>query len=287
MLKVYLINFLAATIAASSGVIIKTARLPSTTMTFFRLVVPTIILFFYLKFKKIKLFRGNYKIMLLSSFLNAVRMWFYILAFKFTTVGNGTIILFTWPVFATIFGTIFLKEKLEKKVLVLILSSFIGVIIVSFSRGISFKNNDFNGMVIMLFSAIIFALTTIIFKKEAENYSKEETVFYQNILGAIIFLPFVFVNRPLPTFFQVSLGLSYGILVGVVAFILFFYSLKRLEISKYSLITYWEVPCATFFGIIFLGEKISWNTFVGGGLILFSGIFLVLSKYFEKTKVLS
>ena len=112
-LNPYITTFFASSLAATSGVLIKTANLPSTTMAFFRLVVPTVIIFVYLKFNKTNFFRGNYKIMLLSSVLNAVRIWFYILAFKYTDIGNGIIILFTWPIFATIFGIIFLKEKLE------------------------------------------------------------------------------------------------------------------------------------------------------------------------------
>jgi drug/metabolite transporter (DMT)-like permease len=277
-LNPYATTVLAATIAATSGILIKTANLPSTTMTFFRLVVPTIIIFIILKLKKTIFFRGNYKIMLFSSLLNAIRLWFYILAFKYTSIGNGIIILFTWPIFASLFGIIFLKEKLDKKVGLLITTAFLGIIMVSIDKNLSFKNHDFVGMVCMLISAIVFALTTVIFKKESLNYSRMEIVFYQNFVGAIIFLPVVFVTKPFPTTLQTFIGIMYGILVGVVAFVLFFYSLKRLKISHYSVLTYWEVPCATVFGIIFFKETVSINMFIGGSLIFLAGILLVLDK---------
>ncbi len=278
----YLSILLASTLAATSGVLIKIADLPSTTMTFFRLVVPTVIIFIYLIHKKINFFHNNYKIMLFSSLLNAVRIWFYIMAFKYTSIGNGIIILFTWPIFATIFGIIFLKEKLDKKIFLLILTSFVGIVIVCINKNISFENKDFLGMFVMLVSSIVFSLTTIIFKKESSNYSRTETVFYQNILGAIIFFPFIFINRPIPTITQTFLGILYGILVGTIAFILFFYSLKRLKVSHYSILTYWEVPCATILGIIFFKEKVSLNIVLGGILVLVSGILLITYKQFNK-----
>ncbi|MFQ3674997.1 MAG: DMT family transporter, partial [Endomicrobiia bacterium] len=242
-------------------------------------VVPTVILFIYLRFSKTNFFRGNYKIMLLSSVLNAIRMWFYILAFKYTSIGNSVIILFTWPIFATIFGIIFLKEKVDKKVGLLLAVAFVGIVVVYINKDINFADRDFLGMFIMLISAVIFSLTTIIFKKESINYSKTEIVFYQNFVGAIIFLPFIFTNYPFPTFKQSFIAILYGILVGVVAFMLFFYSLRRLKISYYSLLNYWEVPCSIIFGIIFFKEMISVNMIIGGILIFTSGILLVLDKH--------
>jgi len=281
-MKPYIFTLLAATIGAASGIIIKTAALPSTTMSFFRLVVPVAVLFFYLRYKKIKLFRGDYRMMLVSSVLNAIRMWFYILAFDYTTVGNGTIVLFTWPMFATLFGWMFLKERIEKITLGLMAVSFLGVVIVYINKNISFQDADFLGMTIMLSSAVIFALTTIIFKKESQYYTKEETVFYQNLAGAVIFFPFVFINKYHPTILQITLGVSYGFWVGVVAFILFFYSLKRLNIAHYSILTYWEVPCAAILGWIFFKESITWNVIVGGGLVVISGVLLMADKYLKR-----
>ena len=90
---------------------IKLINLPATTITFFRMFVPVAILLGYFCWKKIKLFKGNYGYLLLASSFNAVRMFLYFLAYLYTSVGNAVIMLFTWPIFATIFSAIFLKEK--------------------------------------------------------------------------------------------------------------------------------------------------------------------------------
>lgn len=277
-LNPYLAIILGTTITASSGVFIKLLNLPSTSITFFRVFIPVIILSCYFGLKKIKLFRGNYKIMLFASGLNAARMFLFMVGYLFTSIGNAIIILFTWPIFATIFGAIFLKEKITKRTSVLVGMAFLGVILMYLDKEISFGNRDFLGMAAMLFSAIIYSVTAVIFKKELINYAETETIFYQNLAGAIIFLPFIFINKPTPTIIQISVAVSYAFLVGVVAFLLFFFALKKLKMSHYSLSTYWEVPAALIFGVIFFKEKITLNIILGGFLIIAAGLLLKKEK---------
>ena len=120
----------------------------------------------------------------------------------------------------------------------------------------------------MLFSAIIYALTVIIFKKESKKYSKYETIFYQNCIGFLIFIPFLLINKPLPTLPQVSLGIVYGALIGLVGFLFFFSALRKIKVSTLSLLSYSEVISAIFLAIIFFHEELSWNLVVGGLLII-------------------
>jgi drug/metabolite transporter (DMT)-like permease len=277
-LNPYLAVIFAATIGGSSGVFIKLLNLPSTSITFFRVFIPVAILLVYFGWKKIKLFQGNYKIMLIASGLNAARMFLYMFAYLYTSIGNAVILLFTWPIFATIFGAIFLKEKVSKRTASLIGLAFLGIVIMYSNKEISFGSNDFLGMGAMLLSAIIFSITAVIFKKELKNYSKTETIFYQNLLGAIVFLPFIFINKPLPTLTQTSFASIYAFLVGIIGFLLFFYALKKLKMSHYSLFTYWEVPAALIFGVIFFKEVITLNMIFGGALIIVAGLLLRKEK---------
>jgi drug/metabolite transporter (DMT)-like permease len=276
-LNPYLAVIFAATIGGSGGVFIKLLNLPPTTFTFFRMAVPVVFLLFYFQHKKVQLFRGNYRWLMVASGLNAIRMVFFFMGYLYTTIGNAVIILFTWPIFATLFSAIFLKEKVSLRTAFLIGLAFTGIIIMYINNEVSLDNSDFIGMGAMLLSAILFSVTAVIFKKELVNYSKTETIFYQNIIGAVVFMPFIFINT-LPTLIEASVVSLYSFLLGIVAFLLFFYALGKLKLSHYSLFTYWEVVAALIFGVIFFAEPITLNMVIGGGCILASGIILRLSK---------
>ena len=267
-LNPYFEAIIAGIIWGFSGLFVKYLNLPPTTVTFFRLAVPTVILLLFFLFKKIKLFHGNNKLILLASTLNAARVYLYTIGFTFASIGNAIIILYTWPIFTTIFSILFLKEKVSKRTFVLLFIALIGTVLIYLNKEFSFSDNNFIGMTAMLLSAVIYALTVIIFKKESEKYSKYEIIFYQNIIGSIIFIPFIFINKPLPTLFQTSVGLVYGALIGLVGFIFFFSALKKIKASTVSFLSYFEVVSAIILSVIFFQEALTWNMVAGGLLII-------------------
>ncbi len=268
VLNPYLETILAGLIWGSTGLFIKYLNLPPTTITFFRLAIPTIILFIFLIIKKVKLFQGNNKLILLASTLNAGRVFLYTVGFTFASIGNAIIILYTWPIFTTIFSVLFLKEKVPKRTFFLLFIALIGTILIYINKEFSLSDNNFMGMMAMLLSAAIYALTVIIFKKESEKYTKYETIFYQNIIGSIIFIPFIFINKPVPTLPQVGIGIAYGIIIGIVGFILFFSALKKIKASTVSFLSYTEVVSAIILSVIFFQETLTWNMIAGGLLII-------------------
>ena len=264
---------LATLIWGSNGIFIKYLDLPVVTISFFRLSVPTIFLFVLLSLRGVKLFKGNNKLALVASFLHAIRMFLYLVAFTFTSIGNAILIHYTYPIFVAIFESKYLKEGMSKKAAWLLGLAFIGIMFMFINSEISFASKDFIGMMAMLFAAALYAVTIVIFKKVSEKYSSFEKVFYQNVVGAIIFLPFLFI-LPLPSFEKVSIATLYGLIIGVVGFALFFSGLKKIKASTASFICYLEVVSAMVFAYIFFFEVPTWNMVVGGLLIITSTVLL-------------
>lgn len=273
-LNPYFEVILAAIIWGSTGFFVKTLDLPPTTMAFFRLAVPTLLLFIFFSFTKVKLFEGNNKMMLIASSLNAVRMFLYFVGFTFTTIGNAVILLYTKPIFVVLLSLFFLKEKIPARNYFYLILSFVGTAFVLMGNEFSIQNEDSIGMVAMLFSALIVAIATTIYKKESDKYSKFEMVFYQNLVGAFVFIPFIFINIPVPNIQQVSIASVYAILIGIVGFGLFFSAIKRIKLSTASILSYVEVVSGVLFGIIFFNEILTWNIVIGGTLIVTSSILL-------------
>lgn len=210
--------------------------------------------------------------MMLASSLNAAKIFFYFLGFTHTSMGNAIIIFYTWPVFAAILSMMFLKERLTKKNLSMILIAFIGIILIYLNKEITFANNDFFGMTSMMIAAVFSALTIIIFKHESQRYTKLETIFYQNIVGAAMFIPFFLIGIPTLTVAKTMIATSYALLIGIVGFALFFMALKKIDASKASFLCYFEVLGAIIFSIIFFNEILTWHMVTGAILIIYSAI---------------
>jgi drug/metabolite transporter (DMT)-like permease len=269
----YLEVILAAVIFGTAGIFVKIIDLPATTITFFRVAAPTVILFIYFILKHKNIFKAASKMVIFISLLNALRMYLWLFAYLHTSVGNAVIILYTWPVFTVLFGPLIIKEKLTRQKLFLTLIAFIGIIIIFSSKEISFENKDFIGMLAMLVSAMLSAITTLLFKPESKRFSKQQLVFFQNVAGAVIFFPFLFINRPFPTMPQAALSTVYSALIGLVAFLLWFSALKKIKASTLAIISYTEVVSAIILGALILGEGITWNMMIGGGIILIVSYF--------------
>jgi len=269
---------IAAMISGLSGILIKFMSIPTTSMVAIRCTTPVVIIGLYLLSKKKSLLRQGWKTMIGASFLNAGRMFLFFTAYIYTTIGNAVIVMYTWPIFAAIMGAIFLKEEVNRKQLGLLALSFVGIIIVYSDQELSLANDDFIGITAALFCALFYAITIIIFKSKNKDFSPQETIVFQNIIAALIFLPFLATNVPTPTPLDWSLGLTHGISVGIIMFLIFFYSLRYISATKASMISYLEIISALFFGYIFLGELLTTSMMIGGGIIVVSTILMKLSK---------
>ncbi len=272
--RAFISVLIGATIAGLSGLLIKSIDLPASSIAFIRTAVPTILIAIWMYFKGITFFRGNYKPMLLASLLNAARMYFFLLAFIYTSISNAVIILYTWPIFVNLLGVFWLGEKVSRKQVLLLGLAFLGIIVIYSNQDISFENNDFVGMSSMLLSAFLFSLSYIIYKTEIQNYHRNEVVFYQNVVGGFIFLPFFLINGIWPTTSDWVLGLTYGTVMGVLVFNFFFYGLKYLPASKASALGYFEIVSAVTVGVVFLGEALTLPFLIGGSLIITSILLL-------------
>ncbi|MEM7656778.1 MAG: EamA family transporter [Bacteroidota bacterium] len=259
---------LAATLAGSAGVFIHYIEIPATSISFIRSVIPAVLAGIWMKWKGIAFFRGNYRVMLIASGLNAIRLFFFFSAYQLTSIGNAVTISYTWPIFVSLGSAWVLKETISVRNRWLMLLAFIGVGVVYANQEFSFENQDFLGMLAALGVAITYACVLVIFKKESNTYRPFETIFYQNLLGIAVFLPFFWFNEPAPTPLDWSLSVGFSVLLGVIAFSFFFYGLSKLKASTASNLAYIEIVSAFLLGTFWLGQELTWNMLLGEAIIM-------------------
>lgn len=269
----YLLAVLAIIILGSAGAFIKTINLPPVTLTFFRMAIPTAILFAYFTYiKRVTLFRSSVKWLLLGSLLNAARLFLFIASYSYTSIVNAIVIFYTWPVFSIIYSRVWLRESIPKRNQWLLFLPLVGIVIIFSDQPFTTANEDLIGMGAMLLSAIIYALTVIIFKRTSYAYTGFETVFFQNLLGGFIFLPLAWPVLGSLDWETYGLVTIFALTIGLLAFGMFFQALGKMKASTLSYLAYLEVVVASLYGILLFGEAVTIQLVIGGLLIILATI---------------
>ncbi len=267
---------LAAATWGTGGLFIRAAALPTTAIAFFRLVVPTVALGGWFVLRRHRISRRNLGTRLVASGLNAVRMYFFFLAFEYTTVANATVALYSWPIFAALFAKLILGERIGRRRASLLCIAFAGIPLL-YVRGVAagsavLSEYEAIGVSSMIFSAMLHAVVMVLLKRAEAGNSRFETTFFQNLVGAIVFAVIFFAGDRDVTTRQIAIGVSMGLVVGLGGFTLFFIGLHRLNAASAAILAYFEVLVAVALGTLVLGEPLHWNTVIGGCLISFSVI---------------
>lgn len=261
---------IAATLAGSSGVFVKHIDMPASSMGFVRSLVPVTAMGLYMLWQKIPFFRGNYRLMLGASALNVIRIFLFFNAFIYTSIAHATLILYTWPIFTTLFSILFLKEQVTRRNILLLVLAFAGIMVVYANQPFSFDNQDFLGMTAALGTAMVYAVTIVIFKHQSGHYSAPEIIFYQNFVGVFAFLPFILINRPLPALVDLEIAAAHAFFLGTLGFSFFFFGLRHLKASTAGLLAYVEIVSALIFSTLWMKEILTWNMGLGGIIIVFT-----------------
>ena len=277
----YIKIIIASLLWGATGIFVREAGdMPAYALAFFRAFIPAFFIAIWLKSRnnKQKIFREKWRWMLLGSSLNTLRTLLFFTSFSLTTIANAQVTLYSWPIWAALFGFIFIKEKISSSQITLLFTAFIGLVIMFSQSSFSFNDKHFMGVAAMALSAIIHSIVVIIFKKHGAHYKSIELVFFQNLIAPVIFLPLIISFLPKLNFSQILIASLLGLFVGVIAFSLFFSGLKDMKTASAAQITYIEPICGIIFGYFLYNETINQAQILGAALILGSTFVLPLLK---------
>lgn len=267
----------ASTIFGMTGIFVKYLNLPPTTIAFFRLAVPTVLIWLWMWYtQKVFWKKWDVKTLFLLSILNTVRMYLYFVWFTMTSVGNAVVALYTSPIFAMLFAVLLLGERMNKVKYISIILAMCGLMVIGYGKGLSLLSADFIGMGAIVLSAVVWWYLKILLKTSLRTYDKISMIFYQCFIWAIVFLPFVLFTHPFPTSFQLGLGGIYAFLIGIVWFLFYFSALHKIDVTVFSILQYFEMVAAIFLAWIILWEPLTLPLFLGAFFIISSGLVLRL-----------
>lgn len=259
--------------------------------TFLRFLIGGIVLFIILLFKKdISISLKDVAILTGIGILN-VGISMNALQFAVFRPGASAalaaIIFSSNPIFVALFSAILEKERISLSKIIGLIIGLAGIV-VAFADQLTGVGGDILGPLILLFSAVVYGLYTVLGRKTAMRLGSLKMNSYSFIFGSLAMLPFLLIFNK-PTFvFSLSVlpqVLYLSIFVTGLAYVTYFAGLKLVGASTGSLTFFLKPILASVLAAIFLKETITIYLVFGTVLVL-SGIAIVLygNKLFKKAE---
>lgn len=229
------------------------------------------------------------------SSINLLKIFFTFLGFYYLNSGTAISTFMAWPIFATIFSVIFIKEKITFTKGFGVIVAFIGVLLVNY-RALQYlfikdtqQQYKFYGLLSILLGAIAMAIIIVFLKKQSisnKNITPIEQIYNVHAFGTIIItiiylllLSFSKIKSLsqfnfLPSTQNIFKIIIFNILIEFSSFYLLYRGLKYLSAIETSTLSYIQIIAAMFFGYFISGELIT-STDIFGSLAIMLGIYLV------------
>ncbi|WP_418649307.1 DMT family transporter [Tenacibaculum aestuariivivum] len=260
---------LATLFISTSGVLGKHIAMPSEVIIWSRSIVAMLILYAFCKFKNIDLTIKSSKHVvpfIISGIFMAAHWITYFYALKLSSVAIGMLSLYTFPVIIAFLEPLFFKVKFNAVYIVLGVMVLFGVYILA--PEFNLESSNVQGILFGLLSALFYAIRILILKQYVIQYNGIMLMFYQTLIISICLLPVLFFMDISGFESQYPYILLLALLTTAIGHSLMVHSLQFFTVSASSIISSVQPVFGIILAFIFLNEIPTWNTFVGGSLIL-------------------
>lgn len=245
--------------------------------TLFRFIVGLGILGTVALFGKIKLKFFNGPLLLLRGLTGGAAILIFFFSISKLGVGKGTVLIYSFPIFGSIFSSFFLKERIGVIRLAAILMAFAGIYLLAADNGRDLTLLGALGAyeLLAIFGAMLGGVALVSVKKLHDTDSSYAIYFAQCVIGMwIVVVPANIV--------PCSIGLSGGVLlvtIGVastVGQLLSTEGFRYLPVATGSLLGMLVPVLNYLLGVAAFGEAISWRSIVGSATVLGSCVVVLL-----------
>ena len=267
--------------------------LPPLTFAGIRFVIGAAIIFGILMIRKISLVRSRKDWMLLAvtgvlSFSLNYGLIFW--GEQFISSGLAAVLQATIPAFGLIIAHFYLpSEQLSSAKIAGVLLGVLGVAVI-FSNELTVAGpRALAGSIAVVLSSVFVAYSNVLVKARARKLNPGLIAAGQMLFG---FIPLLLIGIPLegnPLNFRWTtmaiVSLFYLAIVGsVVAFLLYYWLVQNMDVTKTMLIALVTPVVAVLLGMFVLNERLTWRTLLGG-LMIMSGIGLIVLRAGQKKEI--
>jgi len=250
-------------------------------IVFIRLCIAIILLSGFLwitkRFTRVK--KSDRKYFFLLAFFEPF-LYFLGESFGLTYVSStvGSVIISTIPVFAVIFAWVIYRERLKLLNYIGVVLSFIGVLIFITTSTGSITLNP-KGLALMFLAVVSAVGYNMVLHRLAHEYDPVTIVNFQNIIGAILFLPLFLIFDLKDLLATGIVAKSFGAIVLLAvfascgAFVLFAYSVRYVGISRANIFSNLIPVFTAVFAFFIIGDRLTLRNGAGMAVVI-AGLFL-------------
>jgi drug/metabolite transporter (DMT)-like permease len=249
------------------------------TTTLFRFVVGLGILGTAALLGKISLKFVNGPLLFFRGLFGGTAILIYFFSIAKLGVGKGTVLIYAFPIFGSIFSSIFLKEKIGLIRLGAILMAFCGIYLLAADNGDGSPSIGVLGKyeLLAIFGAMLGGMALVLVKKLHDTDSSYAIYFAQCVIGLwIVVVPANIVPCSIG-FYGVLLLLAIGV-TATAGQLLSTEGYRYIEIATGSLLGMLLPVMNYFIGVTIFGESFSWQSFIGSSVVVGSCVIVLLKN---------
>ncbi len=191
---------------------------------------------------------------------------------------SAAVIISTIPLFTPFAAWYFLKERVTAFNIVGIVISMLGIGIMVFNRKFEIQVS-LEGLLYLTLAVVAAIGYSVMIKRMPGNYSVFTIIFYQSLIGAVLFLPLVLIfeysNMMNTGWVQQAVWpiVKLGVFASTIAFLFYMYALKFMKITKVNIFTNMIPVFTIVISWWLLEESIDMRKIIGMCIVV-GGVFL-------------
>ena len=266
--------------------------LPPLTFAGIRFLIACVILLLIIRIRGIELPRSSSDLKLLAwtGFLSfSLNYGLIFWGEQYISSGLAAVLQATIPAFGLVIAHFYLPgERMTWAKLFGVALGVLGVTIVFSNQLTLAGSRAFSGCVAVVLSSLFVAYSNVLVKARGKQLNAAILAAVQMFFGLIplLIVGILFEGSPL-TFHWTSmavLAMLYLAIVGsVIAFLLYYWLVHNMDVTKSMLIALVTPVVAVILGMIVLHEELNWRTIAGGAMIMLGIGFIVVKKRKRET----
>jgi drug/metabolite transporter (DMT)-like permease len=212
-------------------------------------------------------FIGNWRRHVLRGLLMVATASLFFYGVTHLPLAVATALGMSAPIYVSLFGIIFLKERPSPILAVAILLGIAGSAVIVIGGETNAATGDISGWIAGLLAPVTYAAAIVLLKHHADDEGAAALSLSTALVAAVVLLPVAVPGFVLPPSGSWPLLALIGFL-GATGFVLLTIGLRTTAASSFAIVDYLSLLWAALFGFIFFTEVPSLRFWIGGALIV-------------------